>query len=53
MLRSVIESAGLTFFPSVALVIFLAVFIGVVIRECLRPKGEAKRLANMANEEEK
>ena len=52
MLRSVVESAGLAIFPSVALVIFIGVFIGVVGREFLRPKGEAERLANMANEEQ-
>ena len=52
MLRSVIESAGLGIYPSIALVIFLAVFVGVVINEFFRPKGEAQRLANLPNEEE-
>ncbi len=52
MLRSAVEAMGAVIFPSMALVIFIAVFAGVLLREWRRPKSNAQRMANLPNEDE-
>jgi hypothetical protein len=45
MLRSVVESMGMTGFAQAALLLFFSVFVSVLIREALRPRREVNHLA--------
>jgi hypothetical protein len=48
MLRSVVETAeNLSAYAQVALVLFVAVFISVVVREKMRSKKEVTHLENL------
>jgi hypothetical protein len=48
MLRSVVEAAGdLNVYAQVALVLFVAVFVSVLVREKMRSKKEVTHLENL------
>ena len=46
-LSELMSSYGLAFFPQVALIVFIAVFLLVVARAALAPKSEMKRDARL------
>ena len=47
MLKSVVESMGVTGFAQVALLLFFSVFMSVLLRESLRSKREVSRMASL------
>jgi hypothetical protein len=51
MLKSVVESMGVTGFAQAALLLFFAVFLAVIVRESLRSNREVSRLGRMPLED--
>jgi hypothetical protein len=47
MLKTVVESMGMTGFAQVALILFFSVFVSVLIRESLRSRREVKHMAHL------
>lgn len=46
-LSELMSSYGLEFFPQVALIVFIIVFVAVVARAALAPRSEMKHGANL------